>query len=83
LAELEARGLRDETVIIVTADHGGHGTIHGSSLPEDMIIPWIAAGPAIQPTQLVTPVHIMDTAQPRHMRWRIIHSNGMGRRACL
>ena len=62
LAELEARGLRDETLIIVTADHGGHGTIHGSSLPEDMTIPWIAAGPGIQPTQLVTPVHIMDTA---------------------
>lgn len=62
LAELEARGLRDETLIIVTADHGGHGTIHGSSLPEDMTIPWIASVPGIQPTQLTTPVHIMDTA---------------------
>jgi len=62
LAELEARGLRDETLIIVTADHGGHGTIHGSSLPEDMTIPWIASGPGIQPTQLTTQVHIMDTA---------------------
>ncbi|NWG08200.1 MAG: alkaline phosphatase family protein [Chloroflexi bacterium] len=62
LAELSARGLREETLIIVTADHGGHGTTHGSSLPEDMTIPWIAAGAGIQPRQLTIPVHTMDTA---------------------
>ena len=62
LAELEARGLRDETLIIVTADHGGHSTTHGSSLPEDMTIPWIASGPGVQPRVLTTQVHTMDTA---------------------
>lgn len=62
LAELDERGLRDETLIIVTADHGGHDTTHGSSLPEDMTIPWIASGPGIQPRQLTTQVNIMDTA---------------------
>jgi arylsulfatase A-like enzyme len=62
LAELEARNLRGETLIIVTADHGGHSTTHGSSSPEDMTIPWIAAGPGIQPKQLSTVVHTMDTA---------------------
>jgi predicted AlkP superfamily pyrophosphatase or phosphodiesterase len=62
LAELDARGLRDETLIIITADHGGHSTSHGSSLPEDMTIPWIASGPGIQPKTLTTPVHTMDTA---------------------
>ena len=45
LAALDTYGLRDETLLIVTADHGGHGTTHGSSMPEDMTIPWIASGP--------------------------------------
>ena len=62
LTELDTRGLRDETLIIITADHGGHDTSHGSSLPEDMTIPWIASGPGIQPKQLTTQVHTMDTA---------------------
>ena len=62
LAALDARNLRGETLIIITADHGGHGTSHGSSLPEDMNIPWIASGPGIRPGPLNTTVHIMDTA---------------------
>jgi predicted AlkP superfamily pyrophosphatase or phosphodiesterase len=62
LAELDARGLRDETLIIVTADHGGHDTTHGYSLPEDMTIPWVASGPGVQPKVLSTQVHAYDTA---------------------
>lgn len=62
LNELEARSLRNETLIIITADHGGHGTTHGSSMPEDMTIPWIASGPGIQPKSLTSPVYTMDTA---------------------
>ena len=62
LAELDVRGIRDETLIIITADHGGHDTTHGSSLPEDMTIPWIASGAGIQPKALTTQVHTMDTA---------------------
>ena len=62
LAELDARHLRDETLIIVTADHGGHDTTHGTSLPEDMTIPWVASGPGIQPGHLATQIHTMDTA---------------------
>ena len=62
LAELDARGLREETLIIVTADHGGHDSSHGTDLPEDMTIPWIASGPGIQPKMLTTQVHTMDTA---------------------
>jgi arylsulfatase A-like enzyme len=62
LAELDARNLRNETLIIITADHGGHDTTHGSSRPEDMTIPWIASGPGIQPKALTTTVHTMDTA---------------------
>jgi predicted AlkP superfamily pyrophosphatase or phosphodiesterase len=62
LTELDARGLRDETLLIVTADHGGHGMTHYSSMPEDMTIPWIASGPGIQAGELTTLVHTMDTA---------------------
>lgn len=62
LAELDARGLREETLIIVTSDHGGHDTTHGSSRPEDMTIPWIVLGPGVQPGQLTMPVNTMDTA---------------------
>ena len=62
LGALDAQGLRDETLIIITADHGGHNTTHGSDLPEDMTIPWIAAGPGIQPKQLGTQVQTIDTA---------------------
>jgi hypothetical protein len=62
LAELDARNLRGETLIIVTSDHGGLGGGHGTDAREDMTIPWIAAGPGIQPQTLTTLVHTMDTA---------------------
>ena len=62
LAELDARNLRGETLIIVTSDHGGLGGGHGTDAREDMTIPWIAAGPGIQPKTLTTLVHTMDTA---------------------
>jgi len=62
LAELDRRGLLDETLIIITADHGGHDTIHGSSLREDMTIPWIAFGSGIQPAELTSPITTTDTA---------------------
>ena len=62
LAELEARNLRGETLIIVTSDHGGYGNGHGTDTREDMTIPWVAAGPGVQPVTLTTRVHTMDTA---------------------
>lgn len=52
-----------DTVVIVTADHGGRGTSHGRDIPEDMTIPWIIAGPGVRPGYVLTqPVNIMDTA---------------------
>jgi predicted AlkP superfamily pyrophosphatase or phosphodiesterase len=62
LDELDARGLRSETLIIITADHGGHESTHGSNSPEDMTIPWIASGAGIQPKPLTTLIHTTDTA---------------------
>jgi hypothetical protein len=63
LDALDAAGLASTTVVIVTADHGGHGTTHGSSLPEDMTIPWIIAGPGVvSGLELQSPVRVVDTA---------------------
>jgi len=62
LEKFDQLGLRDETLIIVTADHGGHGTSHGSTMVEDMTIPWIVAGPGVVQGGLLTRVFTMDTA---------------------
>jgi predicted AlkP superfamily pyrophosphatase or phosphodiesterase len=62
LEELDARNLRNETLFIVTADHGGHGSTHGSNSPEDMTIPWIASGAGIQPKALTSFIQTTDTA---------------------
>ena len=62
LTALEESGLREETLFIITADHGGHDQTHGSSRPEDMTIPWIANGPGIVPVELRIPIATMDTS---------------------
>ena len=49
--------------MIVTADHGGHDTNHGSDDPRDVTIPWIAWGRGVKPGILpVATVRTMDTA---------------------
>jgi hypothetical protein len=49
--------------LIVTADHGGHGTNHGSDDPRDVTIPWIAWGKGVKPGVLHSPaIRTMDTA---------------------
>ena len=41
----------------------GNATVHGSTIPEDMTIPWIVAGPRIrQGRELTRPVRTVDTA---------------------
>lgn len=62
LQSLKDHGLYESTVIIITSDHGGHDTSHGTDAPEDMTIPWIISGPRVFPVQLTTQVHTMDTA---------------------
>ncbi|MBI3810267.1 MAG: alkaline phosphatase family protein [Nitrospirae bacterium] len=55
-------GLYERTTFIVSADHGGHGTTHGTTMPEDMTIPWIAAGPGVKAGhEIRQPVSLMDT----------------------
>ncbi len=62
LETLKTMGLYESTLIIVTADHGGHDTTHGTDRLEDMTIPWIISGMGIESRQLTTQVHTTDTA---------------------
>ncbi len=52
-----------ETTVILTADHGGYGTTHGSSSPLETTIPWIVFGPRVQARgQLNASIRTTDTA---------------------
>jgi len=62
LNTLQNAGMREDTLIIVTADHGGHGTTHGTRQLEDTTIPWIIAGPGVRHAVLPTNVNTTDTA---------------------
>lgn len=48
--------------VIVTADHGGHDRIHGTTLPEDMTIPVFLRGPDFAPGRKLQGVSILDLA---------------------
>jgi predicted AlkP superfamily pyrophosphatase or phosphodiesterase len=62
IEKLTAAKLLDETVLLVTADHGGKGTKHGGLTMSELEIPWIIAGPGITPGQLQAPLNTYDTA---------------------
>jgi predicted AlkP superfamily pyrophosphatase or phosphodiesterase len=63
LQAIEAAHISDRSVLIVTADHGGHGKTHGLNTPEDMTIPWIAWGQGVKRNFAITaPVNTYDTA---------------------
>ena len=60
---LEQAEILDNALIIVTADHGGSGTSHGSSDPLDTTIPWLAYGPVIKSGfNIQNSINVMDTA---------------------
>lgn len=48
LAALERMGLRESTVIMISADHGGAGLTHGPDDERSRRIPWIIAGPGVR-----------------------------------
>jgi hypothetical protein len=61
-------GIADDTVILVTADHGGVGKGHGGQSLAELEIPWIAYGKGIaQDNRLDLPVNTFDT--PATVAW--------------
>lgn len=60
---IEKAGLTSSSVVILTADHGGHGKGHGTKLPADMTIPWVAWGKGVRRgVVLKEPITTYDTA---------------------
>lgn len=63
VAALDRGGYRDSTLLIVTADHGGHDMRHGDDSPIDRTIPWLAVGPGVPAgLALTSPINTYDTA---------------------
>ena len=62
LAALDEAGIRQGTWIIVTADHGGHDTSHGSSLLEDVLVPWMLTGASPNSGAISRKISTVDTA---------------------
>jgi phosphopentomutase len=63
VAELEGGGYLNSTLMIITADHGGHYFTHGDDSPVDRTIPWLAVGPGVRNgVTLVDTINTYDTA---------------------
>lgn len=66
-ATVEA-GIPDDTVILVTSDHGGVGKGHGGETLAELEIPWIASGKGInEGVELDLPINTFDT--PATVAW--------------
>jgi hypothetical protein len=61
MAAIESRADRDRVLVMVSADHGGHGRRHGSHDPLDLHIPWIAWGSRVTRGDFDAPVRTTDT----------------------
>lgn len=59
---VKASGVAENTVILITADHGGIGHGHGGDTPEERFVPWILTGPGVVNGELQVPVKTYDTA---------------------
>jgi predicted AlkP superfamily pyrophosphatase or phosphodiesterase len=63
LVALDEAGIRGQTVVLVTADHGGVGKKHGGTTMDELEIPWIMAGPGVRVSHPIqSPVNTYDTA---------------------
>ncbi len=63
LDAVKGSGLENDTLFILSADHGGHGHNHSGKIKEDRLIPWIAWGPGVRPGHKIsTPISTVDTA---------------------
>jgi len=60
---LRVKGNLEQTIVIVTSDHGGIERRHGGNTAEEFTIPWIIAGPSVKSgSQLEDNIMTYDTA---------------------
>lgn len=60
---VEKAGLKENTIIILSADHGGTGKGHGGKSMDEVQIPWIISGPGIKKNhQIENAIITYDTA---------------------
>ncbi|MCB0628102.1 MAG: alkaline phosphatase family protein [Lewinella sp.] len=60
---IRASGIMDETLVILSADHGGVGLGHGGETPEEVLIPFILYGKGIKEGYSIRgAVNTMDNA---------------------
>jgi arylsulfatase A-like enzyme len=60
---IKKAGIEKSSVVILTADHGGHAKTHGTNSPEDMTIPWVIWGAGVRKNfTITTPVTTYDSA---------------------
>lgn len=57
---IEAFG--DTYTVIIVADHGGHARTHGTTMKEDMTIPFFFRGPSFTPGVIERPLSLLDIA---------------------
>jgi predicted AlkP superfamily pyrophosphatase or phosphodiesterase len=63
LMAIRKAGIARRSVVLISADHGGHGKSHSKGTPEDLAIPWIAWGQGVKKDfQIPVPVNNCDIA---------------------
>ena len=83
LKKLEEKNMMDDTIIILTADHGGLNNDHGGMTLEEMEIPWIIYGSNVKPIGEMESVivtydtpatiaHILGIKAPQYWRGKAI-----------
>ena len=55
-------GIIENTLFVITSDHGGHGKTHGQPLLSDLETPFILFGKGINPVQIREPLMQYDVA---------------------
>lgn len=53
-------GIYDNTLFVITSDHGGHDKTHGQPLMSDIETPFIVFGPGINPGEITEPLMQYD-----------------------
>ncbi len=63
LEGLDRAGMAEQTLVIVTSDHGGIGNGHGGESMDELEVPWIIRGPGVAAgRRLASAICLTDTA---------------------